>query len=70
VRCTIHSSDVSTLDASSVFETARAGNAAPTPRTQARIEAGAPTRDAFGSGRRARGTLSGGDARLMSGNFP
>ena len=45
VRCTIHSSDVSTLVASSAFDTMRAGSAAPTPRTQARIEAVAAPRD-------------------------
>jgi hypothetical protein len=45
VRWTIHSSDVSILVASSAFERARAGSADPTPRTQARIEAGKPPCD-------------------------
>src|SRR6185437_1624385 len=68
VRCTIHSSDVSTFVASSAFETARAGNAAPDPRTQARI-VGARPRDASGLGSRARRSTDGGAARLMSGSF-
>jgi len=36
---------VSILVASSAFETARAGSAEPTPRTQARIKAGSPPSD-------------------------
>src|ERR1700722_6161028 len=70
VRWTIHSADVSTVVSSSAFETARAGSAEPAPRTQARIEAGPPPRDASDSGPRERRTLGGGEARLMGGSFP
>src|SRR5271156_42696 len=64
VRCTIQWSEVSTSLVSSLFGTARAGRAAPTPRTQERIEADAIAREISGPGcgRRARG---GGDARFM-----
>ena len=69
VRCTIHSSDVSTFVASSAFETARAGSAEPTPRTQARIEAGARPCELPVRGVRGRRTRGGGDARFMSVGF-
>src|SRR5580693_1985925 len=70
VRCTIHSSEVSTFVASSAFETTRAGSAAPEPHTQARIKPGARSRGASDPRPRARRSIGGGDARLMSGDSP
>src|SRR5208283_4512368 len=65
VRCTIHSSDVSTSLASSLFGTTRAGRAAPTPRTQERMEAGGTARETSRSRLRTRRARGGGDARFM-----
>src|SRR5208282_6004682 len=66
VRCTIHSSDVSTSLVSSLFGTTRAGRAEPTPRTQERMEAGVTARETSRSGLRTRRARGGGDARFIS----
>src|SRR5271170_1578839 len=69
VRCTIHSSDVSTSLVSSQFGTTRAGSAAPTPRTQERTEAETMGCEISRSGLRRRRGRSGGDARFMRWTF-